>query len=166
MLRDSWLIEAYCAKIKTPFMKLLIRILPVLLIAFMINCSKSGDAAISIAGTWTGVSIATTGCTSSSNNFSTTYACPATSNNSCIRITFTSNGSFSTEFSAIVNGTATSGTNSGTYSIKGNSIAITTSSSGQTSTETDTFTVSGSLLTITSPKNSSSGCANVIILTK
>lgn len=147
-------------------MKLFARILPVFLIGLIINCSKSSDATVSIVGTWNGVSSNVTGCTSSSNNFNATYACPATSSNPCIKVTFGSNGSFTTEYSAIFGGSPTSSTNTGTYSIKGNSITITTSSSGQTTTETDTFAVSGSTLTITSPKNSSTGCTNAIVLTR
>jgi hypothetical protein len=147
-------------------MKLFVRILPVLLIGLMINCSKSNDATVSIVGTWNGVSTGVTGCTSSTNNFKATYTCPATASSPCIKITFSSNGNFTTEYAIVISGATTSSTNSGTYSIKGNSITITTSSGGQTTTETDTFSVSGSTLTITSPKSSSTGCTNAIVLTK
>ena len=124
-------------------MKIFIRVFSVVLVASMINCSKSGSIVnISIAGKWRYSSTVISDCTNASNNNNS----PCTS--SCSTVTFTSNA-FVTNDS---NGTQTG---SGTYSISGSNISITMAGSGTT---TYTFTVVGNTLSIISSKNNTTGC--------
>lgn len=145
-------------------MEFITRILLVLLISFMINCSKSDNPTISIVGNWIAVSLRTE-CPSS--NTTETYACPATATALCYKILFSSNSTYLMQLSGTINGVPKADTYTGVYTMKGNSISTSaTNSSGQSFTETDTFSLSGNMLTITSPKNSSTGCTNVIVFTK
>ena len=145
-------------------MKIFIRTLSVVLIASMINCSKSSSIVnISIAGTWTFTTQTTAGCANASNNYIQTFVCPATTNNTCFSVTFNSNGSFTTTSSSVINGSTTTSNGSGSYLISGNKITITT---GGSAAEADTFVLSGNTLTITTPKDATSGCTTTIAMTK
>ena len=144
-------------------MKLFIRILPLLFMSVMINCSKSSSPGISIAGTWNVTSESTSGCTDASSNNSQIFACPATESNSCQVITFKSNGTFTSVSTYVASGTPTTTNINGTYSISGNKISTVSSGS---SSSTDTFALSGNILTIISSKNSTTGCVFTIVMTK
>lgn len=128
----------------------------VVLMTLMLNCSKSSTPAISIAGKWTVVSWTVTGCKDPANNFSMAFACPGTLTNWCYIYTFNSNGTCSIERTA----TSTE-TDTGTYSIIGNRVAIAFTGSN----EGWIFALAGNKLTFTLTEPTS-GCLHTLTLTK
>lgn len=114
----------------------------------MLNCSKSNNPTISLAGKWMITSLTVSGCANPANDYTQAFGCPGTISKWCYIYTFNSNGTCAIEQ------TATSTENdTGTYKIYGNLVSITFTGSN----EAWNFVLSGNNL-IFSIKDPTDGC--------
>ena len=125
-----------------------------LFVILLSDCSKSSDPQISLDGTWIVTNESESHCNNSIDNSNSTISCSLTN---CAKFTFASN---TITINLIINNASNS--TQGTYSVSGNSITFTVNGK----TETDTFTVVGNTLVITSPKKASTGCVATVTLVR
>lgn len=144
-----------------------------LIIALLSNCSQSSDPeppAFLLEGNWTLINITSTGCSNPSlNGNNNNFACPpATELQVCSIYSFSSKNELTETLTVKYKGTLNVVTSSGTYSLKGNQLTATTTSSngGDTSTSFGTASLSGNTLIIKWSKNSSSSCETIYTLNK
>jgi|GEM_PF-4474075 len=141
----------------------------VLLLVTVVNCKKSNDEVTpSLVGTWSVTIVTATGCINYSSNVSETFGCPATTAQDCDVITFNSDGTYTEVDTSIDSTSGATDTNNhnGTYSNKGNQLTLIEIVSGTSqASETVTFVLSGNTLTMTGPKDATTGTGCIYTIT-
>jgi hypothetical protein len=148
-------------------------IILLMFIVILTDCSKSSDpeTPILLEGTWMLTSATASECNNSGSNGSNeSIICPPSEDGQeCINYAFTSDNLFAVTILIHYNGSLSEGTSSGTYSLVGHKLTMTTtlnSAGGAPTTLTADVGVSGNVLTMKISKNTLNGCRNTFTLIK